>query len=76
MFRILERHQAKGGSWSAERRVSSQSYSCWTPAIAATSARGGCVAIAWDTYDKGDYDVWLREFTGDGASAASRSASS
>jgi hypothetical protein len=21
------------------------------------------VAIAWDTYDKGDYDVWVREYT-------------
>ncbi len=20
------------------------------------------MAIAWDTYDKGDYDVWVREF--------------
>ena len=64
VFRILERHQNADGSWSAERRVSPQSESCWTPAIAATAKIGGRVAIAWDTYEKGDYDVWLREFAG------------
>ena len=30
----------------------------WDPAIAAAS--DGQVAISWDTYDKGDYDVYLR----------------
>lgn len=64
VFRILERHQNADGSWSSERRVSTQGYNCWTPAIAAT-AKGGRVAIAWDTYDKGDYDVWVREFAGE-----------
>ena len=67
IFCILERHQQDVGSWSAESSVSTQSYNCWTPAIAAT-AKGGRVAIAWDTYDKGDYDVWMREFT-DGKAA-------
>jgi hypothetical protein len=65
VFRILERHQNAGGSWSGERAVSTQSYNCWTPAIAATPAKGGRVAIAWDTYEKGDYDVWVREFSTD-----------
>ena len=69
VFRILERHQTADGGWSAERAVSTQSYNCWTPAIAAT-AQGGRVAIAWDTYEKGDYDVWVREFSGETAGAA------
>ena len=63
-FRILERHQT-GSGWSPEARVSVQANSCWTPAIAA--AADGRVAIAWDTYEKGDYDVWLREFDAGGA---------
>ena len=63
-FRILERHQTAGGSWSAERTVSTQAGNCWAPAIAA--AANGKVAIAWDTYDKGDYDVWVREFSATG----------
>jgi hypothetical protein len=61
VFRIIERHQQADGSWSPERTVSTQNGNCWTPAITAM-ANGGRVAIAWDTYDKGDYDIWLREF--------------
>jgi hypothetical protein len=69
VFNILERHQNADGSWTAERVVSTQKGNCWTPAIAAT-AKGGRVAIVWDTYDKGDYDVWVREFTADKAGEA------
>ena len=69
-FRILERHQTPGGNWSAERVVSTQTGNCWAPAIAA--AADGRVAIAWDTYDKGDYDVWLREFAANGTPQAPR----
>ena len=67
-FRILERHQAADGSWTAERIVSPQSRNCWTPAIAAVP--GGGATIAWDTYEKGDYDVWMREYSADGTAAA------
>ncbi len=70
VFRILERHQAPDGNWTPERVVSTQSGNCWLPAIAA--AADGRVAIAWDTYDKGDYDVWLREFAANGASTDAR----
>jgi hypothetical protein len=63
-FKILERHQNADGSWSAERQVSTQGYNCWTPAIASTK-KGGRIAVAWDTYEKGDYDVWIREFVGE-----------
>lgn len=59
VFRIVARHQ-DGENWSAAEQVSTQSRNCWAPAIAA--AKDGRIAIAWDTYDKGDYDVWTREF--------------
>jgi hypothetical protein len=66
VFGILERHQKGDGSWSSGRTVSTQTRNCWTPAIAATK-QGSRVAIAWDTYEKGDYDVWAREFSGETA---------
>ncbi len=58
VFHIFERHQTKDG-WSKTQQVSTQTRNCWAPAIASTK---GKVAIAWDTYEKGDYDVWMREF--------------
>jgi hypothetical protein len=77
VFRILARHQTEGG-WSEETVVGSQSRNCWDPAIAASTAiegkGGGRVAIAWDSYDKGDYDVWLSEFDAGGKPTAPRPA--
>jgi hypothetical protein len=72
-FRILTRHQT-GSTWSEESRVSTQNGNCWTPAIAA--APDGRVAVAWDTYDKGDYDIWLREFDASGKAGAPQPATS
>ena len=69
VFRVLARRQA-GSDWSPEMRVSTQQGSCWTPAIAAS--KDGKVAIAWDTYDKGDYDVWLRTYSAAGEAAEAR----
>ncbi|HZN37012.1 MAG TPA: hypothetical protein VFB80_24445 [Pirellulaceae bacterium] len=60
-FKILARRQTSGG-WSPEMTISTHSRNCWAPAIATTKSGGGKVAIAWDTYDKGDYDVFVREF--------------
>ena len=37
----------------------------WCPAIAATASKPAEVTIAWDTYAKGDYDVYARTFHGD-----------
>jgi len=68
-FRILARHQTPSG-WAKELTVSTQKGNCWTPAIAAS--KDGRIAIAWDTYDKGDYDIWLREYDTKGKTQAAR----
>src|SRR5215470_17872918 len=47
-----------GDGFAPEAVVSISPASDWDPAIAAAS--NGEVAISWDTYDKGDYDVYLR----------------
>jgi len=44
----------------------------WSPAIAATKSDGGRIAIVWDGYEKGDYDVFVREFGTDGKTDAAR----
>jgi hypothetical protein len=43
-----------------EAVVSTSPASDWDPAIAASNGSDDEVAISWDTYDKGDYDVYLR----------------
>ena len=58
---IVSRHQLDNG-WSEEFRVSPQRTSCWSPTIAASADKNGEIAIAWDTYEMGDYDIWLRRF--------------
>jgi hypothetical protein len=47
-----------GDTFAPETIVSVSTASDWDPAIAA--APNGEVAISWDTYDKGDYDVYVR----------------
>jgi hypothetical protein len=72
VFRIFARHQ-DGDGWSKAEQVSTQGRNCWAPAIAAGRASaGGRVAIAWDTYEKGDYDVWVREFDAAGKAGPAR----
>ena len=46
----------QNGAWGEARTISQNAGNCWNPAIA---ARGEQFAIAWDTYAKGDYDVWV-----------------
>ena len=67
VFQIIERHQMKTGEWSPERVVTKHQRNCWTPAVACS--KNGKVAIAWDTYDQGDYDVWFREYSISGGEA-------
>ncbi len=47
-----------GDRFSPEQRVSFSPASDWDPTIAAGPR--GEVAVTWDTYDKGDYDVYAR----------------
>jgi hypothetical protein len=47
-----------GDTFWPETVVSTSAASDWDAAIA--TAPNGEVAISWDTYDKGDYDVYLR----------------
>ncbi|MBI3208640.1 MAG: hypothetical protein HYZ37_07040 [Candidatus Solibacter usitatus] len=55
-----------GDTFTAESVVSaSRSESDWDPSIAAAS--NGEVAVAWDTYDKGNYDVYFRRMKWDGS---------
>ena len=64
-FQVLMRHQKEDGSWSEEKRVSPHRESGWAPVITATrkGAPGAPrVAVVWDTYEKGDYDIWFRTY--------------
>ncbi|MBM4265107.1 MAG: DUF3604 domain-containing protein [Deltaproteobacteria bacterium] len=73
VFRILARRQLRDGDFGEETVVSTSDRSSWAPAIAAsrrTEADPGRVAIVWDGYDKGDYDVWLRELDLEGRPSA------
>jgi len=47
-----------GNTFWPETTVSFSTAGNWEPAIAASAS--GQVAISWDTYDKGDYDVYVR----------------
>ncbi|MFC5457120.1 hypothetical protein [Prosthecobacter fluviatilis] len=51
----------EGGAWAAAQTVSKNSGNCWNPALSADArAEGsGQFALAWDTYEKGDYDIWM-----------------
>ncbi len=49
------------GAWSPEMRVSESSANDWEPAVAA--GPDGTAYIAWDTYDKGNYDIQFRPYS-------------
>ena len=49
-----------GSAWSPEEKVSISPANDWKPAIAADGS--GRVYVAWDTYDKGNYDVLMRRW--------------
>jgi hypothetical protein len=56
-FEILLSAQADGHAWKEPRVISTSKANDWSPAIAADSK--GNVYVAYDTYDKGNYDVML-----------------
>jgi hypothetical protein len=55
---ILVKAQKEAEQFTAEQKVSFSSASDWDPAIAA--GPHGEIAVTWDTYEKGDYDVYAR----------------
>lgn len=65
VFGIFVARQRPDGTFGPPELVSARGASSWAPAIAATppGADGDArVAVVWDTYAKGDYDLWLREY--------------
>ncbi len=69
-FDILLAAPVEGHAWKEPRTVSRSSANDWTPAIAADSR--GRVYVAWDTYDKGNYDVQLFTLEKDGKNGEGR----
>lgn len=65
-FRIYRARQNETGFGKPSVVSEGAKRNCWSPAIATTAADGGKVAIAWDGYEKGDYDVFVREYGADG----------
>jgi hypothetical protein len=57
-YEILVAAPDGGDERSQPKVISSSPANDWGPAIAADER--GNVYVAWDTYDKGNYDVWLR----------------
>jgi hypothetical protein len=57
-FEIMLSAQAEKHAWSKPRAISDSKANNWSPAIASDGA--GNVYVAWDTYDRGNYDVRLR----------------
>ena len=49
-----------GGTWSEEIRVSESPANDWEPAVA--GGPNGSAFIGWDSYDKGNYDIYFRAF--------------
>ncbi len=62
-YDILVSAQQAGHAWSEPRSISESPANDWGPAIAADGK--GNVYVAWDTYDKGNYDVRLRNVAKD-----------
>ena len=59
-FEVLVARQ-QGAGFTSERVASVSSQSDWAPQLAA--AGNGDVAVAWDTYDNGSYDVHIRRMS-------------
>lgn len=51
----IQTRSLQNGQWGETKTISQNAGNCWNPAIAAHENR---FAVAWDTYAKGDYDIW------------------
>ncbi len=56
-YGIMVSARKEGHAWSQPRNISDSPANDWGPSIAADAK--GNVYVAWDTYDKGNYDVRL-----------------
>jgi hypothetical protein len=66
-FDVMLAAQADGHPWHEPRVLSKSKANDWNPAIAADGR--GNVYVAYDTYDRGNYDVLLAAVTKDGPEA-------
>jgi len=64
---VIRTRSLQNGAWGETKTISPNAGNCWNPAIAAHEGR---FAIAWDTYAKGDYDVWMSFSDGKAAPVA------
>ena len=67
-FNIFTSHQTDAAAFSAPERVTASESNEWEPAIAAD--KNGTVTVGWDTYEKGDYDVYVAKAAGGGKFSA------
>jgi len=58
-FDIYARHWTPQRGWEAVQKLSPSKANDWEPAVVATA--DGRVYVGWDSYDKGNYDICLRE---------------
>ena len=65
-FNVFTSHQGDGDKFTPAQRLTDSTANEWEPAIAADAH--GALTVAWDTYAKGDYDVYLAKRDGDGFS--------
>lgn len=58
-FDIFARRWTPQRGWEQVQKISESKANDWEPAVVATS--DGHVFVGWDSYDKGNYDICLRE---------------
>src|SRR5439155_14249862 len=56
-FNVFVASQSTDGKFTAPQRLTQSAANEWEPAMAADAA--GHLAVAWDSYAKGDYDVYV-----------------
>jgi hypothetical protein len=56
---VIRTRSHENNQWAEAQTVSNHAGNSWNPAIIAGSSEGAPFAMAWDTYAKGDYDIWM-----------------